>query len=216
MQNGMETLNKLVGSIYGRLTVVGIVPAGPKALRLRCACACGGETVAAPRQLRIGEKKSCGCLKRSVLGEATRTHGRANSRITGYSDRAYGIWQAMKDRCTNPKRKDWHCYGGKGVTVCERWLSFENFIEDMGEPPEGYTLDRNDGSLGYSKSNCVWATRRQQSRNTSNAVWVVFGGTRMILVDWLTRQGIRPGAYYSRIRRGWTREEALGLVSRAV
>lgn len=204
--------NEFVGRAFGRLRVVDVLQNGGGTARLlQCVCTCGMLCAAAAHQLRSGDKRSCGCLKRSVLGDSTRTHGRANSWKTGYADRTYGIWQAMWDRCTNSNRKDWHCYGGKGVTVCERWSSFEAFVEDMGEAPAGLTLDRLENTAGYSKENCQWATRAEQSRNTSRVVWITHGGETHSVGDWIKIQNMPPTRYYKRVRLGWSREAALGL-----
>ena len=157
------TKEELSGQRFGHLTVVR--RHGPKSLWY-CVCDCGNNTVVRTCRLLSGNNKSCGCRKRAVLGEAMRTHGLANSRITGYTSRAYGVWQAMKDRCSNPHRIDYHRYGGRGITVCSEWAaSFETFLKDMGEPPIGLTLERENNNVGYCKANCKWATRKEQALN---------------------------------------------------
>jgi hypothetical protein len=196
--------------MFGRLRAVNAVQQGLR-VRVRCVCQCGQEVLVKPHQLRSGETKSCGCLKRSVLGDATRTHGRANSRVSGYADRTYGIWQAMRDRCSNPNRKDYGYYGGKGIRVCRRWEKFENFLADMGEAPAGLTLDRIDGEKNYTPNNCRWATRAQQTYNSTAMHWVEHEGQRRCLADWMRVLGLAPGTYYSRLKRGATVKEALGL-----
>lgn len=203
--------SEFVGRTFYRLRVVDVVPVGLTALRLKCMCTCGNETYAQPFQLRGGEKKSCGCWKREVLGENTRTHGRANSRVSGYQDRTYGIWQAMRDRCSNPNRKDWHRYGGRGIRVCSRWEQFENFLHDMGSAPPGLTLDRIDNEKGYTPDNCRWASRRQQSYNSTKIVWVTHAGQTRSISDWCRTTGVPKATYYSRRKRGWAIAAALGL-----
>jgi hypothetical protein len=207
----MEMQNEFLGKTFTRLTVVDVVPVGLKALRLVCVCACGQAhpVYAKPHQLRTREKTSCGCWKRAVLGATTRTHGHANSRSTGYKSRAYGVWQAMRDRCSNPKRADYSRYGGRGITVCKRWEKFENFLADMGEPPVGLTLDRKDNNRGYSPGNCRWASRTQQTHNSTAMVYVTINGATKHLAEWQRELGVRQSTYYARLRRGWGVEAAL-------
>ena len=196
------------------LTVVKVVPFGVRAQRLYCRCVCGNTVLAKPHELRTREKTSCGCWKKQVLGENSKTHGRANSRTTGYANRTYGIWQAMRDRCSNPNRKDYHRYGGRGISVCARWQSFEVFLADMGEAPTNLTLDRKDNDKGYSPENCAWATRNQQSYNSTRVVYVEHGGETRSLTQWQQKMGVKTYQYYRRLKKGWSVKEALLLVER--
>lgn len=150
------------------------------------------------------------------LGAHTRKHGMANSRVKGYSSRAYGVWQAMKDRCYNPNRRDYHCYGGKGVYVCDRWRDdFQAFLTDMGEPAPGMTLERLDKDGPYHPSNCVWADRKTQAANTSRNRTVVVGGVRRLAKDVAAENGIGFYAFRQRLYvYKWSLEEACGLVPR--
>ena len=143
------------------------------------------------------------------MNKARATHGRSNSRITGYSDRTYGIWQAFRDRCNNPNRKDYKYYGGKGITYDPAWDSFENFLADMGEAPEGLTLDRINGDKGYSKNNCRWATRNQQSYNSTRIKWIEIEGVTKSVSDWLRTTGTDRATFYRRIKKGWSEKDAL-------
>ena len=211
MHSDTAIASEFVGRTFGRLLVVDVRVVGLTAQRLVCVCACGEETLAAAHQLRSGDKRSCGCLKRSVLGAAARTHGHANSRVSGYHNRAYGIWQAMKDRCSNPNRKDYKYYGGKGITFCLRWGSFENFLADMGEPPTGLTLDRKDSSKGYSPENCRWATRAEQTYNSTACLQIEHAGATRNLRAWLTLLNVKAATYYARRKKGMSIKQALGL-----
>lgn len=150
------------------------------------------------------------------LGAHTRKHGMANSRVKGYSNRAYGIWQAMKDRCANPNRKDYHCYGGKGVKVCDRWkTSFENFYADMGHPADGMTLERIDKDGDYCPENCKWADRKTQAANTSRNRTVEVDGVRRLASHVAVERGLPLATYRQRLYvYGWSLEEACGLVPR--
>jgi len=150
-----------------------------------CHCACGNKVVVKGHKLLSGNNKSCGCLKRRVLGDATRKHGKANSRLTGYANKAYGAWQAMRDRCSNPNRSDYHRYGGRGIKVCKRWDKFETFYADMGDPPPGETLDRINNDGDYKPSNCRWASRKEQVYNSSRIKRITVGRQTKPLREWL-------------------------------
>lgn len=150
----------LLGRTFTRLKVI-----GSENRKWVCLCTCGNICVLSPNKLLSGNNKSCGCLKRSVLGDSTRKHGVANSRLTGYANRTYGIWQAMRGRCMNPNNSRWAAYGGRGIKICERWNNYENFLADMGEAPDNLTLERIDVDGDYEPSNCKWATWLEQARN---------------------------------------------------
>lgn len=152
-----EVAGRYIGQRFGSLVVTGEAErASNSSTRLRCICDCGGVAVVRVARLTSGETKRCrGC--------AQRTHGRDGSRV-------HESWKAMVQRCENPNNPGYPKYGGIGIRVCERWLSFENFLADMGERPEGTSLDRIDNNLGYEPSNCRWATPSEQSRNRRYAL----------------------------------------------
>lgn len=191
------------------LTVERLHSSGAGARKWLCRCSCGGNSVVPSGALLSGNTKSCGCRKRLALGDATRTHGQSNSRITGYKSRAYGIWQAMRDRCRNENRSDYHRYGGRGIFVSPRWDVFENFYADMGPPPVGKTLDRVDNDGPYSKNNCRWATRKEQSHNSTRVKFITVGDVTQPLAAWLEEAGIPRGTYYGRLKLGWSEAAAV-------
>jgi len=126
-----------------------------------CRCICGTERIVAV--CKIGKRsKTCGsCTKKGKPpgdGQNNYRHGQCNSPT-------YISWYGMKYRCSNPKNSRYKDYGGRGISVCERWLSFTNFLADMGERPEGMTIDRKNVNGNYEPSNCRWATPIEQSAN---------------------------------------------------
>lgn len=145
-----------IGAVFGRWTVT----AAQDGRRVECACACGTVRHVYRNSLLSGASTSCGCLQREHAASAKRTHGMSDTPT-------YISWSSMMTRCSNPMCKSYPQYGGRGITVCERWLKFENFLEDMGErATTGLSLDRVDNSKGYEPGNCVWATRKTQAVNT--------------------------------------------------
>lgn len=151
----------LVGQIYGRLRVIAQAPNKGKDRRWSCICSCGTTHVASTVCLRHGGTLSCGCARReawAAIGSANRKHGESR-RSTYYA------WHSMLRRCRDPNHKDWSRYGGRGITVDERWLKYENFLADMGRRPAGLTLDRQDNDGPYAKWNCRWATSAEQRAN---------------------------------------------------
>lgn len=126
-----------------------------------CMCDCGTTRDVLGAELRSGGTKSCGCYAREVSAIANKTHG--HSRRT----KAYTTWLNMRKRCSeNAAPRDKSVYYDRGIRVCERWMVFENFLQDMGEPPPGCSIDRIDGDKGYSPDNCRWATAKMQARNS--------------------------------------------------
>ncbi|MFE0766129.1 hypothetical protein [Streptomyces smyrnaeus] len=143
-----------MGTRHGRLVVT--VPRVPGEKHVQCVCDCG-----TPRTVLFGEwgkTKSCGCLRREVTAARSTTHGHSRTSI-------YGTWADMVARCTRPTHQRWADYGGRGITVCERWRDFANFLADMGERPAGMELDRIDNDRGYEPGNCRWADGSTQAKN---------------------------------------------------
>lgn len=156
----MPRLPVKVGDKFGLLTVARPEKSSKRgSVRWSCSCVCGKETMATSSALTLGKKKSCGCLKLTTFADITRKHGLSKTPT-------YVSWQGMWTRCTNRNFIQFKDYGGAGITVCERWKSFINFIKDMGPRPGGMSLDRIDPFGNYEPSNCRWATRTEQNRNT--------------------------------------------------
>ncbi len=163
-------LNDITGQKFGRLTVLSRDPVNRRPTKWICRCECGNEKSFVSHNLIRGFSKSCGCyradLNRAVMAAnreaftgARLTHGK-------FGTPTHVSWNAMLQRCTNENRDNYEFYGGRGIKVCERWESFENFLADMGERPVGTTLDRYPNNNGnYEPGNCRWATVSEQMKN---------------------------------------------------
>lgn len=177
-----------------------------------CRCDCGAETVVRQGKMVSNRVQSCGCLQREAAVLSRTTHGHTHH--SGNWSTEYRIWLSMRTRCENPKAVSYPHYGGRGITVCERWGSFENFYADMGDRPSvGHTLDRIDNDGPYAPENCRWATRAQQARNTRRGLFVTHQGRTMPVCDWAEEFGIHPGTLRDRLKRGLSFEQAVSLQS---
>jgi hypothetical protein len=203
--NGIPYL-QMVGQTFGRLTVLELAGIGNNNKHLvRCLCSCGTEKIAKAANLRYGYTTSCGCK-----------HDEGNHRTHGMSkigSRTYSVWKAMNQRCENPNLPDYHLWGGRGITVCERWRnSFEAFLADMGECPSGkHSIDRYPNKDGnYEPGNCRWATAKEQAQNTRRNRIATIGNETLCISEWARRLGINEGTIrQTEKRRGLSLEEAV-------
>lgn len=133
------------------------------------------------------------------------SHGKKNSRI-------YNIWQGMKARCQKKYSISYKYYGRKGIKICEEWIKFSNFYRDMGECPEGKSLDRIDNNGDYCKQNCRWASRKEQQRNRSSNCIYAYDGRTKCIAEWAEEYGFRYDLLRQRIRENnWSMEDALSI-----
>lgn len=203
----------ITGQSFGRLTAVN--PTGRRVGGSRewmFSCACGGSLNAPVGRVRSGNTRSCGCLRReaaSVRAVARNTtHG-----MTGTP--TWRTWRSMLDRCRLPGHAWYHLYGGRGIVVCERWRSFENFLMDMGERPDGATIDRINNDGNYEPGNCRWASHSTQMRNRRDRVKIEAFGEALLAIEWAERTGVDPERIRIRILDGWPPEKAVSTPVRS-
>lgn len=182
---------------FGRLTFKEVLPALRGGTRYGVfVCDCGAVKEMSIPNVAMGKSISCGCFAREATGDRARTHG-----MTGTPE--YRSWRAMWNRCTNEKLERYPRYGGRGIRVCDRWKSFENFYADMGPRPSAkHSLERDEVDGNYEPGNCRWATTKEQSRNTSTNLFVKYRGERKCVADWCEQLGIPYSTFIQRLRRG--------------
>src|SRR5580765_442212 len=194
----------MIGHRFERLVVVRKLDSDISGnSRWECACDCGATKQVLGSSLRYGSTKSCGCLQREVAGKLRRKHGM-------YTTRTYSSWEHMRSRCLNENNDEFFRYGGRGITVCERWNDFSAFLADMGPRPEGKTLDRIDGDGNYEPGNCRWATPAQQTGNRGICIFIEYNGRTQSITDWAKELGMQAQKLRWRLRRGWSIEAILG------
>lgn len=195
----------LTGERFGRLVAVEKLASRNGLVYWRCICDCGVEKATAGKRLRNGTASSCGCLVRESL--CSRNSANARHGMTGTP--TWISWDAMIQRCTNSNHKSFKDYGGRGIEVCQAWLSFDAFFADMGERPAETTLDRSDTNGNYEPSNCRWATSQVQGNNKRSSVVIEHNGRAQTLIQWAREAGIGPKTFMYRIKKGWPMKDAL-------
>jgi hypothetical protein len=199
----MRTRSDLTGKKFGRWTALEYVGLVRGARRWRCACECGNTKEVNTKELLQGRTNSCGCLAAELSSKRRFVHGLSNSKI-------HRIWSHILTRCLNSNNKDYPRYGGRGITICERWMNFENFLEDMGIPPTDlHSIDRERVNGNYEPGNCRWATAKEQARNRRNSLIVSHNGISVTAAEWDESLGFFRGTVAKRIRKGWSISEAI-------
>lgn len=196
-------LQNLVGRTFNQLTVLehgGYRQfSNSRESTWKCRCACGAELTVPQRYLVTDGTKSCGC----IVGKHKRTHGASDTP-------EFRTWSAMLSRCTSASSKSFKDYGGRGIKVCERWQSFENFLADMGSRPSpAHSIDRKDNDGDYEPNNCRWTTDVEQSNNRRSSRRVTFNGETLTLAEWERRVGLKPGVLFRRLAAEWPLAKAL-------
>lgn len=208
----MGTILELAGRTVGRLTVLSRAPNRGRQVMWHCRCECGGASIAYGSMLRAGTANHCGCLTGARIAAKNTKHGHASR--NGSLSPEYKAWAAMVRRCTNPKQKNFPYYGGRGITVCDRWReSFAAFLADVGpQPADGgpWSLDRYpDVDGNYAPGNVRWATRLSQANNKRNSKLVTHAGETLTVAQWARKTGLSVGTLTRRLKSGWTAEAAL-------
>lgn len=194
------------GTRFGQLTVIryvdsGRYPSGQKRHLYECICDCGNASIVSACHLTKGHTTSCGCFK--LCTKSRLTHGLTNTT-------EHRSWTSMRNRCLNPNNNAFGSYGGRGIKICKRWDRFENFLSDMGPKPGLlYSLDRKNNDKGYSKSNCRWATKEEQSNNRHhikkyewlNRYWTISQLARYV--------NVKEATLRQRLRNKWSIRDAV-------
>lgn len=207
-QSGRAKTIDLAGQRFGRLVVLtfaGYIAGKTRGARAywECICDCGTKKIIRADRLIGRESQGCGCFHGSKLNHG---HNRIGLRTTEYQS-----WDSMIQRCCNPNNSRFYDYGGRGITVCERWRnSFADFLSDMGlKPSSKHTLERVNNSDGYELGNTVWALPYVQKRNMRNNRWLTYNGRTMCLTDWANEFGMHRNTLDQRLLNGLSIEDAL-------
>ncbi len=174
-------------------------------------CVCGRTFTAMRCEVKRGRKKSCGCFARGWRASLrARTHGESLYGGSG-TTKEYRVWLGMKQRCNDALSPSYDRYGGRGIKVCDRWVSsYETFLADMGRCPEPrYSLNRKDNDGPYSPENCEWASPIAQANNRKGNKRVTINGESRTIAEWCAKTGAKRNIVYQRIKKGWEPSRAL-------
>lgn len=190
-----------IGKRFNRLTVVGFARLDKYCRPVwRYLCDCGSIIDVSASRVRNGQTKSCGCLQKEHAAAQSLSMAKHSKSYTP----EYKVWGNMRERCELPSNHAYDRYGGRGIKVCDRWKSFENFLSDMGNrPSSAHSLDRIDNDGDYEPSNCRWATRKEQNRNRRSNRFIPYGDSRVTISEASEITGIKEVTISARIRKGW-------------
>lgn len=185
----------LAGQRFGRLLAVSKLPNSVFAGSASwiCQCECGTELLVRSAMLRRGLTRSCGCLRKDTTRKRMQTHGLSKTPT-------YQIWAGMMGRCFVNSHSAFERYGGRGITVCDRWLTFENFLNDMGERPDGLSLDRINNNGSYSPDNCRWTDVHTQLNNRRTSRFLTYQGRTQTHAEWERELGFGIGMIHNRLK----------------
>lgn len=192
----------LTGRQFGRLRVVELSHYDVGS-HWHCYCSCGTTITVKLGNLQSGNTTSCGCFRKELFRSLRTTHGR-------YRTPEHVSWMLMKGRCLNPNSDNFSNYGGRGIRVCDRWLSSTNFLNDMGEKPTpNHSIERINNNGHYEPGNCRWATNTDQVRNRRVTIIITYRGVAKPLAVWADIFGISYKSISRRIGQGWPVDRAL-------
>jgi hypothetical protein len=196
--------HNVTGQKFNRLTAIEYVGRDEQGATLwRCRCECGSITIARTSQLKNNGKKSCGCLNTEQIRLTRRTHGHRHTSV-------YNIWRNMIQRCKPSSADRFKYYAGRGIRVCKRWRTFENFLADMdGMPTPQHSIERINNDGDYEPSNCRWATATEQGSNKRNNILLTLKGRTQTLAAWARERHIKRLTLRKRLQLGWDVEKAL-------
>lgn len=213
--------NSGVGDRFGRLLQIGPLfqvrqdnaarPSGrATASMCVCMCDCGEPAIVKHNNLRSGNTKSCGCISDELLNSRRRIGKRIRNRSGEKRSPTKISWEAMWSRCRWKRNASYSRYGGRGISVCDRWSDFSLFVEDMGERPVGASLDRIDPNGDYCPENCRWATCKEQARNRTDNTRLTICGRSLCVSEWCEQVGAASDpTIRQRLKRGWPHELAV-------
>jgi hypothetical protein len=185
----MPSFIDLTGREFDRLTVISQAPNRANGrVMWNCKCICGSMVTVTSKSLTRHAGRSCGCLQKQITRARLLKHGVTSNNAFPTT---YAIWVNMRQRCTNPRTPGWKNYGGRGITICDRWQDFSNFLADMGERPGKLSIERIDNSAGYSPDNCEWADRKTQARNTRLTPIITVCGRRLPVITACEEFGVK-------------------------
>lgn len=202
-RNAFDKPKNMIGSRFNRLLVVRKSNRVGRNTYWDCICDCGAERTVSTSHLMLRHTQSCGCLQKEITKKRATKHGM-------YGTSIYKIWAGMISRCYTKSNPIYKYYGGRGVTVCDKWRAFDGFYADVGDRPEGKSLDRwPDMNGNYEPSNVRWATNTEQANNQKHTIFVEYDGEKISMRNLARKLGIDAGRLSQRLYRGWCLEDAI-------
>lgn len=187
---------------FGYLTVICYAGNYRKRVSWLCFCRCGNSIVASSNSIKTGNTTKCRYTCKYAAAERLKTNV--------FQKPEYRVWTGIRKRCNNEKCDDYPDYGGRGITICERWNDFKNFYEDMGpRPSKKHSIERDDVNGNYCPENCRWATNMEQANNRRNNRVLDYKNQSMTVSHWACLLKMNPYTLYDRLDNGWSVEKAL-------